>query len=292
MPRNQLAAWFLGSGSQGNCSLISFNRRTILVDAGFSCRKLLAFLEENEVDPSMLSGIVLSHDHNDHVKGLKLFLNKYSVPVYATRGTLEKLKSRGVSIQWPFIIRSEREIVIDGISCRPFEVPHDAAEPVGFRFEYSGGVVAIATDLGHITPRVMEHVSGSDILCIESNYDLEMLKSCSYPGWLKHRIASPLGHLPNRSVHGVLTRLRRLPRHLVLAHISQDSNTPELVAKNLAPLVESGALASTTITIIDQDKSSRRLVCSIEREKLGRARVEPLWVQTTFDFASPIRAFK
>ena len=249
---------FVGSGSKGNSSLLDFDGKRFLLDAGFSCRRITNFLKDQELSPEDLSGIFVTHEHEDHTKGLKVLLKKHDLPIYTTYGTYAALLKKGVPAKKLIPVSAAKEIEISGVRCFPFNVPHDAVDPLGFRFEYSGQIATVATDLGHITSEVRENVSDAELLCLESNYDDEMLQNCSYPYWLKKRIRSALGHLPNTGVRGILTRMKKPPKVLALMHLSQESNTPELVQENLETLAANSisALDKTKVFIISQDHAS------------------------------------
>jgi len=249
-----LSIRFLGSGSKGNAALLRLGSTWWLLDAGLSCRRI----EKNLLDLGLalqdLAGVFLTHDHDDHIKGLATLLRRRDIPVYATSGTASSLVRKGLPRDRFIALRREQELELDGTRIWPFRTPHDAPEPVGFRFERAGQVLGLATDLGQVTAPVLAHLTDCDILCLESNYDEEMLAVCSYPDWLKSRIRSPLGHLPNQGVRGILSRLQKPLRNLLLVHVSEESNTPHLVRENLAPLLDHPCLARTRIFVAAQNE--------------------------------------
>lgn len=253
---------FIGSGSKGNSALLELGESCFLLDVGFACRRITDFLAERNIDGSDLNGVFITHEHDDHVKGLRVLLNKYpQLPVYATNGTISGIKCKGVEIKNPIAINPGKNISVNGCDCVAFNVPHDANQPVGFRFSHNGDVMSVATDLGRVTPEVLEHSKGSDILCLESNYDSEMLRFCSYPSWLKDRIKGPNGHLPNEGVRGVLSKMDKPPAGLVLMHLSQESNTPDLARRSLVPFLENSKIdfRNTKIVVASQDFASERI---------------------------------
>ncbi len=257
-----IAVTFLGSGSQGNAAVLEFGSRRFLLDAGLSCRRITQGLDALGISLDELDGLFITHDHEDHLKGLRVLLGKREeLPVFATRGTLAAIEHKGVEIDHAVRLPTDREFEFAGLRVWAFPVPHDAVEPIGFRFEHAGQTLAIATDLGHVTPVVMDHLTDADILCLESNYDEELLASCTYPDWLKRRIRGRSGHLPNTGVRGVLTRLRKQLKHLVLVHVSQEANSPLLVRKNVEPLMSLAKLAGTALTVAGQDVATERCVC-------------------------------
>lgn len=230
---------FIGSGSKGNCALLQFSDSLFLFDAGLSCKRITDFLNSKNLTLSDLSGIFLTHEHDDHIRGLNVLLKKIKLPVYCTAGTLEAIKSK---INTPFeshLIKRGQEFEINyETRVFPFKVPHDAAEPCGIRFENNQKVMTIASDMGHVTKEVAQYCCDADILCVESNYDGGMLRSCKYPGWLKKRIKSPIGHLPNEGVRGILSQMKKVPEALVLMHISQESNTHIMALESLETFFE------------------------------------------------------
>ncbi|MDD2999869.1 MAG: MBL fold metallo-hydrolase [Candidatus Riflebacteria bacterium] len=253
---------FVGSGSKGNSALLELGGRYYLLDAGFSCKRIKEFLDEKGLGFSDLAGVFVTHEHEDHVKGLRVLLGKHQMPLYCSRGTMCALSARGVEVPEHIEISYGRSIDLGGCNCLPFRVPHDATEPVGLRFESKQKVMTLATDLGHVTPEVIEHMRDADLVCIESNYDEDMLRTSSYPPWLKRRIRSPMGHLPNEGVRGILSRMQKVPEILVLMHISQESNTPELAREALEPFfANSGAkFRSAWVSVAAQDKPGERLI--------------------------------
>lgn len=254
---------FIGSGSKGNAALLELAGRFYLLDAGFSCKRIKEFLDLRSLDFSDLSGVFITHEHDDHIKGLRVLLSRnQEMPLYCTRGTMCALSAKGLEVPNHVELSYGRHIDINGCSCTPFKVPHDATEPVGLRFESAQKVMALATDLGHVTPEVIDNMKDADLVCIESNYDEDMLRTSSYPAWLKRRIRSPMGHLPNEGVRGILSRMQKVPEVLVLMHISQESNTPTLAREALEPFFDhSGALfRSAHVSVAEQDLPGERLL--------------------------------
>lgn len=274
---------FIGSGSKGNAALIELGDKRFLLDAGFSCKRIKEFLAERNLELNDLSGIFVTHEHDDHAKGLRVILGKHQeIPLYATKGTCCALKAKGIEPKHFVDLKYGREIEIEGTRCFPFKVPHDATEPMGLRFEESGKTMSIATDLGHITPEVLANMKDADLLCLESNYDDGMLRSSIYPPWLKRRIRSPMGHLPNEGFRGVLSRMNKAPEILVLMHVSQESNTTQLVTETVKNFFElnKDRFATTKLSVAAQDKAGERLtVESILPSKLR----QNILSQPTFD---------
>lgn len=264
---------FLGSGSQGNAAVIGFGQRRFLLDAGLSCRRIVQGLEALGITLDDLNGLFITHDHEDHVKGLRVLLGKREeLPIFATRGTLAAIERKGLEVKHAVRLPTDREFEFAGLRVWTFPVPHDAVEPVGFRFEAGGLSLAAATDLGHLTPVAMGHLTCSDVLCLESNYDEDMLATCSYPDWLKRRIRGRTGHLPNAGVRGVLTRLQKPLRHLVLVHVSQEANTPRLVRENVEPFLTLPMMSGAGLTIATQDAATETCACAATPTRRKTAR--------------------
>ena len=251
----------IGSGSKGNSSFLELGEDYYLLDVGLSCKKITDFLSSKELSLQDISGIFITHEHSDHISGLKVLLKKCKLPVYATKGTLQALSSKGFEIDNSIILVPEQPIVLNETTCYPFGIPHDAKEPIGYRFSNKGKTLVVATDLGKVTDNVFQQVNQADILCLESNYDEDMLKWCPYPGWLKRRIKSTLGHLPNSGIRGFLSMITKSPEVILLMHISQESNTPALVRKNINEFINNSGkkFINTRIYIASQKESSPRL---------------------------------
>jgi len=226
----------LASGSRGNSSIVSSSRTRILVDAGISCRETVKRMRAAGDDPRTLSAIVISHEHSDHVYGLAVLARKFQVPVFMTGPTHQAWARalRDDAGQLPQLARLEifsagRKFQIGDIEITPFTIPHDAADPVGLTFRADGIKVGIATDLGYMPPNVCHELRGCDVLVIESNHDLEMLRGGPYPWSVKQRVGSPTGHLSNEKLAKYLcTEYDGNASYLVLAHLSESNNHPEL----------------------------------------------------------------
>ncbi len=220
----------LASGSRGNCSVLAGGRTRLLVDAGLSCRETLRRLRLAGESEESFDGILISHEHSDHTSGAARLSRQLGVPVFMSRATYEawaRYSENGLE-RVEFFEPGCRFEVGD-ISVLPFTIPHDAADPVGFSFRVEGMRVGIVTDLGYIPPSVMDHIRGSNLLMIESNHDLEMLRFGPYPWMVKQRVMSRVGHLSNAALADfLLTDYDGSAAFLVLAHLSEQNNHPEL----------------------------------------------------------------
>jgi len=219
----------LGSGSQGNATLVEFGGTRILVDAGLSARQLALRLEAINVPPQSIDCILLTHEHQDHARGAERFSNKYRVPVACSRETLEAMDLSPVHLAQWLDFPTSGSLDLGQVKAESFPVPHDAAQPVGFVLGGEGLRVGVATDLGHATTVVRQHLKGCHVMMIESNHDEAMLRDGPYPWHLKQRVRGRRGHLSNDESAGLLRdTLDGCCRAVVLAHLSAKNNTQSL----------------------------------------------------------------
>jgi len=226
----------LASGSRGNTAIVESSSARILVDAGISCRETFKRMKSLGRDPHSISAVLITHEHSDHVYGLATLAKKLNVPVFMTGATHQAWARslRNDSGQMPEIAKLEifcagRSFQIADITVTPFTIPHDAADPVGFTFRVEGSKIAIATDLGYIPASVRDHLLGCDVLVMESNHDLEMLRAGSYPWSVKQRVMSRVGHLSNESLAEFFAQdYDGGASYILLAHLSEQNNHPEI----------------------------------------------------------------
>ncbi len=226
----------LASGSKGNSAVVRSERAAILVDAGLSCRETCRRMAEVGLDPLQLSAIVITHEHSDHVTGLPVLAKKLRVPVFMSEPTCRAWRRQlaDPSAAAPVLARYEkfdagRGFTVGDIEVRSFTIPHDAADPVGFTFHAEGLKIGLVTDLGYIPASVRQHVRGCDLLVIESNHDLEMLRLGPYPWMVKQRVLSRVGHLSNEALAEFFAGdYDGSAAFVVLAHLSEQNNLPEI----------------------------------------------------------------
>lgn len=233
----------LGSGSTGNAVLLTAGNTKVLVDAGLSAKEIVRRVAEVGEDISTLDAVLLTHEHSDHVGGLRVLLKSIDCPVYVSGATLENylFENRGVkpdeglkrtqAVTGKIIeIESSQEFTIGEIDFEPFSVPHDAADNFGFIAKNRGIRIAALSDFGHITTLISQKLRNCDAIIIESNHNLMMLKTCSVYSWdLKQRIASNTGHISNEDLAAWLTDdFDGTAKHIVLTHLSQRANEPHL----------------------------------------------------------------
>ena len=248
----------LGSGSGGNSLIVESAGRRLLVDAGFSCRQIERRLRSLDEDPGQIGALLLTHEHQDHCRGADVLLRRYGLPIYATQGTLDGcgLSAEAAAAARP--IRSGTPFEVpeaQGFRVEAFGVPHDAREPVGFVIEDSEGCrVGVAADMGSRSQLAWGRLRDLDCLVIETNHDLQMLRTGPYPWHLKQRVAGRHGHLSNReAAEGVAELLDDRLSSIVLYHLSETNNLPALAAEAVGERLDrSGSAAQVVVTRQDQ----------------------------------------
>lgn len=246
----------LGSGSRGNAVVIEHDGCRLLVDAGFSCRQIEERLAELGVHPASLGGVVITHEHADHARGLDVLARRYQLPVWATEGTLDECRGLSGKVRsGARVLASGAPVEVAGFEVEPFAVPHDAREPVGLVIRSAAGHrVGLVADLGSRSRLAWGRLVDLDVLILETNHDLEMLRNGPYPWSLKQRVAGRHGHLSNRdAAEGLPELLNDRLRWVVLYHLSQTNNLPALAAAEIGEaLAREGAPAAMALT--EQDR--------------------------------------
>ncbi|MGH9467545.1 MAG: MBL fold metallo-hydrolase [Terriglobales bacterium] len=219
----------LGSGSSGNAAVIATESTCLLLDAGFSRRELLRRLALAGIAVERLQAVLITHEHGDHVAGLARLAAKFPVPVFLNEKTRAALGAAGEALPRVEHFATGDSFQIGDIAVTTFAIPHDAADPVGFRFCATGVRIAFVTDLGYLPENVRQQLCGADCAVLESNHDLEMLKGGGYPWELKQRVLGRLGHLSNDTLAEFLSNgFDGSAAHVVLAHLSENNNLPDL----------------------------------------------------------------
>ena len=229
----------LASGSKGNCLIVEVGASRLMLDCGLSPRDSARRLARLGLEPSDITGILVTHEHDDHVGGVFSFAARHGVPVWATHGTLraaiESGKGDDSGTVRVNIVDARVPFEVGDIQVQPYTVPHDAREPVQFVLSDGAFRLGVLTDIGASTRHVEEALSGCHGLVLECNHDLEMLWASGYPKWLKQRISGPFGHLDNGQSHALLANLDRSRlQHVIGAHLSQQNNRPDLARRALA----------------------------------------------------------
>jgi phosphoribosyl 1,2-cyclic phosphodiesterase len=228
----------LASGSKGNSTFVATAKTRILVDCGLSCRETMKRLQAAGEDPTRLDAILISHEHSDHVGGLPVLARKTKAAVYMTGACNDEWGGAcdDSDLDRLELFSSGRAFTIGDIEVQPFTIPHDAIDPVAFTFRAEGVKVGIVTDLGYMPMSVKQHIHGCDVLMIESNHDLEMLRVGPYPWSVKQRVMSRVGHLSNAALAEFFSNdYDGSAAFVVLAHLSEQNNHPE-IARQAAEL--------------------------------------------------------
>ena len=217
------------SGSSGNCMLLSNRETHLLIDAGISMRRVQSSVARAGISIDDISGVLITHEHADHISGLKMLLKYHRLPVYAPHTVAARLSGMLPEVEeYLRVIPVGESFSIGSLSVRAFHTPHDTDESVGYRLEGEGSF-AIATDMGAVTEEVREGLLGAETVLIESNHDLDMLCDGPYPVYLKRRILSDRGHLSNADCAALAGQLVEAgARNVILGHLSRENNRPEL----------------------------------------------------------------
>ncbi|MEG2676904.1 MAG: MBL fold metallo-hydrolase [Oscillospiraceae bacterium] len=243
----------LYSGSSGNSTLVSDSGTSLLVDMGQSCKKTINALYEIGISASDLDGILVTHEHSDHVSGLMTFLKHYETPLYGSPKTLTYLKNHNLIPENAQTVELEYNAPanIGSIGFQCFGTSHDSVDCVGYRFEMSNGKqVAVATDLGFVSDEVLESLCGCELVGLESNYDENMLRNGEYPSYLKNRIRSVLGHLSNSDCAlGAAQLAQKGTKRLVLMHLSSENNEPSMALTSCLGALENIGVDSESIRV-------------------------------------------
>ncbi|HEY6763992.1 MAG TPA: MBL fold metallo-hydrolase [Candidatus Sulfotelmatobacter sp.] len=253
----------LASGSRGNCAVVASATTKILVDAGISCREIFKRLKALAEDPHTLAAVLITHEHCDHIDGLATLAKKLRVPIFMTGATHQAWARalRDENGERPKLEKLERfesghTFQIGDIAVKPFTIPHDAADPVGFTFRAEGIKVGIATDLGYVPASVRDHLRGCDVLVMESNHDVEMLRVGPYPWSVKQRVMSRVGHLSNQSLADFFAKdYDNSAAFVVLAHLSEQNNHPEVARREAEKALGlRGSLFSNRVLLAPQSE--------------------------------------
>ncbi|MDD2701631.1 MAG: MBL fold metallo-hydrolase [Sideroxydans sp.] len=228
---------FLGSGSEGNSLLVQAADTTLMLDCGFSVNETVSRLARLGMQAEQLNGILVTHEHSDHIGGVARLARKFKLPVWMTHGTLLTQQAAFADIAVTEL-NPHHCIVIGDIEVQPFLVPHDAREPVQYVFSDGRRRLGVLTDTGHITPHIEESLAGCHAMVLECNHDEEMLRTGRYPPSLKQRVGGRFGHLSNRQAAGLLASMDiSALKCIVAAHLSKQNNQPELAAQALSEVL-------------------------------------------------------
>ena len=255
----------LGSGSSGNCSYLETDETRLLIDAGLSGRQIRQRLLSIGRTPEKLDGILITHEHSDHINGLAVLAAKMEIPVYCNRQTRQGIQS---SIDAPLQYRmfeTGATFAIGDLEVETFSVPHDAFDPVGFLIHTNAGKVGFLTDLGYATKLILQRVRTANVLLLEANHDMQMLQNDPHRPWsVKQRILSRHGHLSNEAAAEVAQQIVTADLcHLYLGHLSGDCNTPELAHAALSERMQ--AIGATHVRIENTSQEAPCPTLNLER---------------------------
>jgi phosphoribosyl 1,2-cyclic phosphodiesterase len=267
----------LGSGSAGNCAYLETAQSRILIDAGFSLRQIRQRLAAIGRGPENLTGILITHEHSDHMQGLKQLTEKLRVPVYCNRPTREAIEYQLQLKLNCCLFATGAAFELGDTEVETFSVPHDAQDPVGFLVKTAEGNLGFLTDLGHATKLVLERVRRANVLVLEANHDVKMLQDCPHRPWsLKQRILSRHGHLSNDAAAAAAEQIMSANlRHLYLGHISRECNRPELALNVVTERLEKIGARHVRLELTSQKLPCRTLV-------LQDADGEPLMLRESY----------
>lgn len=229
----------IASSSSGNCIYVGTDNTHILIDAGISGKRLKAGLEVISLAPDQVDGILITHEHSDHIKGLGVFSRKYKIPIYTTKLTQGKILSSGLTgiIDETLFreITPDKDFIINDMIIHPFNTSHDAVQPVCYTFKNNNKKISVVTDLGCYDSYITENLKDSNVLFVESNHDIDMLKKGNYPAYLKKRILSDKGHLSNEMSGSLITEVfNGNLKYVLLGHLSRENNQPQIAYKSVS----------------------------------------------------------
>ena len=247
----------VASGSSGNSIFVSTGGTRILIDAGVSGKKIEEGLKAINEDAANIDAIFVTHEHKDHIKGVGILSRRFDIPIYATEGTWEAMACDlgAISRKNRCVIYSGENNVINDMCVKAFDIPHDAAQPVGYSI-FAGGVkMSVATDMGHYNDEIKENIAQSNILLVEANHDIDMLKKGSYPYVLKQRILGLNGHLANITAGSLLGDIMcEKVRHVFLGHLSSDNNTPQKAYDTVKEVLKSRNISVGKDVVLEMAK--------------------------------------
>lgn len=255
----------IASGSSGNCIYIGSDETHILVDAGISNRRIEQGLNTIGLKGSDLAGILVTHEHSDHIRGLGVLSRKHHIPIYGTQETLDEIASASslgkIDRELFLPICPDADFMVGDLKVQPFRIDHDAANPVAYRVANGRSCVAVATDLGHYDQYIVDHLQGLDAVLLESNHDVRMLETGPYPYYLKRRILGDHGHLSNENAGRLLSRiLHDRLKKILLGHLSKENNYEELAYETVRLEIDQGetpyGASDFSISVASRDQMS------------------------------------
>lgn len=239
------------SGSSGNCQFIQSGNTKLLVDAGLSGKKIQEGLSSIDIDPKEINGILITHEHSDHILGAGILSRRFDIPIYANQGTWEGMeKAIGKISDKNIMIIDNKDFEIGNLGIQPFSVYHDSNDPFGYSFYCGNKKASILMDTGMVDENIVNTIKGSDILMIESNHDVDMLKVGSYPFFLKKRVLGKWGHLSNEDSGKIITEaITNDQATVILGHLSRENNFPELAYETVRSIVRGRDMDSICLKV-------------------------------------------
>lgn len=258
-----LRACILGSGSSGNCTFVASETTAILIDAGLSGRRTAERLAQVGACPTRVQGICVSHEHLDHIGGLRVLHKRYGIPVYANAGTVDALARVRTLETLPWnLFHTGHPFVIGDLRIEPFSVPHDAYDPVGFVVEQDGNRIGIVTDMGMCTSLIRERLRRCHAVVVEANHDEQLLQDAARPWSLKQRIRGRQGHMSNQSAAALLAEIAGPElRHVFLAHLSEDCNRHDLALAAIQTALVGAGHTHISVSLTFPDRVSEIWTC-------------------------------
>jgi phosphoribosyl 1,2-cyclic phosphodiesterase len=258
--------WSFASGSDGNCYVVESEGTAVLVECGRPYFQIRDFLEGLDIAPQAVGGIFLTHAHGDHSRSARYFSREHRVPIYASIGTLAALGLSDRSLARP--VEHGRTYVIGQLDVKPFAVPHDCREPLGFRIESGSGRAGITTDLGWVPHNVARQFRDLDLLVLEANYDPHLLATGTYPWFLKERVAGTYGHLSNAAAAEAIAHCGdRAPTTVWLAHLSEQNNSPRHALQTVERILRRHRMDHISLKTTHHRRSNLRWTSNFARER-------------------------
>lgn len=243
----------LASGSSGNAYLLQAGSTTILIDCGLSARQIATYLRERNIDPRSLDAVLVTHEHSDHIKGLKTLTRRYDVPAFCSKNTY--LAVERITGEIPHRhLTTGGTTSIGEVQVLSFAISHDAADPVGFFLEYGGTAICVLTDCGVTSLDMEEHLRNADLIVLEANHDPDVLMNGPYPRFLKTRIRGDKGHLSNEDASRLIVdSANGKPKTVWLAHLSAVNNRPKLAYNTVSGFLKNAGISNVTVKVAERD---------------------------------------
>jgi len=253
----------IASGSSGNCVYVGSESTHLLVDAGLSGKRIEKAL--SQIDVPELTGIFITHEHSDHVSGAGILSRRFNLPIYATPKTWRYFLRHGtignVAEELQKVIEPNEVLTIGDIEVLPFDIPHDASQPVGYSLRCGDFKAAVATDIGYVTDTIRSLLRDVHVLLIESNHDVEMLQNGRYSRMLKERVMGSRGHLSNVATGALLAEIASdICQHVFLGHLSEENNRPMIALDTVQSILEANEINIKKLMVADRHEPSEMVV--------------------------------